>query len=212
MFNKTGKRSTWWKPVVALGVSWVSWSHLLPVQLFSLLCGWMRVGETRCALPSKIALKERVGWFIALPHLSGHAGNPLVDAHAEVCFLVAVRMSGCSNRSCCWCCCSWSLLKLLFFPDQSLTPLSLSPSLPHPPAPLSCPLHCHSYNSGCWLNLCSKLSFVFCSSRSLAFFFFFHADFRLSPPSVRHRLTVSKATGKKEVCSFLYTEKEVSWL
>lgn len=136
MFNKTGKHSTWWKPVVALGVSWVSWSHLLPVQLFSLLCGWMRVGETRCALPSKIALKERVGWFIALPHLSGHAGNPLVDAHAEVCFLVAVRMSGCSNRSCCWCCCSWSLLKLLLFPDQSLTPLSLSLHFsPPPPCP-----------------------------------------------------------------------------
>lgn len=110
------------------GGSWgvlVSWSHLLPGQLFSLLRGWTRVGEIGCALPSKIVLKERVGWFTALPHLSSSMGNPLVDAHAKVCFLVAVRMSSCSNSSCCWCCCSWSLLKLLLFLEQSLTPLSL---------------------------------------------------------------------------------------
>lgn len=155
----------------------------------------MRVGEIGGALPSKIVLKERVGWFIALPHLSDHTGNPLVDALAEVCFLVAVRISSCSNTS--RCCCSWFLLKLLFFPEQSLIPFSLLPY----------PLHCHRYNSGCRLSLHSKLSFVFCSSRSPAFFLFpcwFWALTTLSPAQTD---SLRKAMGKIAVCSFLYAEK-----
>lgn len=123
MLHKTGECRTWWKPVVALGVvlgvveSPFAGADVLPLT-------WLNwgVGEIGCALPSKIALEERVDWFIAVPHLPGDRRSPLVDAHAEVCLAVAARMSGSTNSSCC---CAWSLLELLPFPKPSLTPLFL---------------------------------------------------------------------------------------
>lgn len=118
-------------------------------------------------------------------------GNPLVDAHAEVCFLVAGRMSSCSN--CSWCCCSWSLLKLLLFPEQSLTPLCLS-FLSHSTAKATI------QGAG---SACIQSYHLFSVAAGLSPFFFFHADFGLSPPSVHHGLSLRKATGKKGSMLFL---------
>lgn len=94
------------------------------------------------------------------------------------------------------------LLVLLFLipPEAAALPRAVSYSTP---SLLSCPLHCHSYNSGCWLSLCSKLSCVFCSSRSLASFLFLCWFWALTTLSPAQTDCLRKAAGKKRSVLFL---------
>lgn len=173
MLNKTGKCSTWWKPMVALGCSRVTFASAAILPLI-----WMRVGEIGGALPSKNVLKEHVCWFIALPHLSGHGES------TGGCTCRSLLPGGFQDQQL-----LKYLLLLLFLlpPKVSVLPWAFSYS--------TLSFLTHSTVTGTIQgagSACIQSYNLFSAAAGLQPFFSFHADFELSPHSLQHRLTVSK--------------------
>lgn len=106
-------------------------------------------------------------------------------------------MSHCSNRSCCWCCRDWSLWKLLLFPEQSLTPLSVS-------FLARSTVTATVQGAG---SACVQLLFIFCSSRSLACFLFPCWFWALATLSPAHTDSLGPQGGK-EKCALSCTHRK----